>query len=270
VGGQSTFVIEPEEDVRHALQQELERRSHLAAINVQMQIEIDPKIAIWHFYGHDLVTEPVARAAVERKADLVGKKVEEIYGVEAQPHLITEEKGIRIFVPNLAVGETYWVVFELAVPDKQSDFGKATVQYFDTFARQNKKPQFDLSPKGQITTQWVSQHALGLWTSEVAYNALLDVEANDLATAEKRIQAHTSVLETAISHLTPQAASVAPTKLVDDAITLNKFLSLVKHVRKVSGAEDARHYLIDGLNELEGARNGFVQRINYGHSTNAW
>jgi len=39
------------------------------------------------------------------------------------------------------VGETYWVVFELAVHEqhKSSDFGKATVQYFDTFARQKPK-----------------------------------------------------------------------------------------------------------------------------------
>jgi WD40 repeat protein/Mg-chelatase subunit ChlD len=267
-GGQSTFVIEPEEDVRHSLQQELARRNHLAAINVQMQIEIDPEIDILHFYGHDLITNPATRAAIEREADLTGKKIEEDYGVKPQPDLIKEDKGIRVFVPNLAVGETYWVVFELAVPEQHqsSGFGKATVQYFDTFARQNQKPQFDLSPEGQIAPQWVAQHALGLWTSEVASYALYDVEANDLKTAEKRIQNHISVLETARTHLTPKtpAASIAPVKLVDDIITLTKFLSLAKNMNQGASADNARVYLNYGLSELDSVRNGFVRRVNYG------
>jgi Mg-chelatase subunit ChlD len=267
-GGQSTFVIEPEEDVRHSLQQELARRTHLAAINVQMQIEIAPNIDILHFYGHDLITDPTTRAAIEREADLTGKKVEEDYGVKPQPDLIKEDKGIRVFVPNLAVGETYWVVFELAVPEqhKSSDFGKATVQYFDTFARQNQKPQFALSPEGKIKPQWVTQHALGLWTSEVASYALYDVEANDLKTAEKRIQNHISVLETARTHLMPKtpAASLAPVKLVDDIITLTKFLSLAKNLNQGTSADNARIYLNYGLGELDNVRNGFVRRVEYG------
>jgi WD40 repeat protein/Mg-chelatase subunit ChlD len=267
-GGQSTFVIEPKEDVRHSLQQELARRTHLAAINVQMQIEIAPNIDILHFYGHDLITNPATRAAIERDADLTGKKVEKDYGVKPQPDLIKEDKGIRVFVPNLAVGETYWVVFELAVPEqhKSADFGKATVQYFDTFAHQNQKPQFALSKKGPIAPQWVTQHALGLWTSEVASYALYDVEANDLATAEKRINAHISILETARTHLTPKTpvTSVAPVKLVDDIITLTKFLSLAKNLNQGASADNVRVYLNHGLKELESSRNGFVRRVEYG------
>jgi len=265
-GGQSTFVIEPKEDIRHSLQQELARRTHLAAINVQMQIEIDPEIDILHFYGHDLITDPATRAAIEREADLTGKKVEEDYGVKPQADLITEEKGIRVFVPNLAVGETYWVVFELAVPEQHhsSDFGKATVQYFDTFAHQNQKPQFALSRKGQIAPQWVAQHALGLWTSEIASYALYDVEANDLKTAETRIQNHISILETARRQPQTRAASVVPVKLVDDIITLTKFLSLAKNLNQGASANNARMYLNYGLKELDSVRNGFVRRVEFG------
>lgn len=265
-GGQSTFVIEPEEDIRHSLQQELARRTHLAAINVQMQIEIDPEIDILHFYGHDLITDPAARAAREREADLTGKKVEEDYGVKPQPDLIKEDKGIRVFVPNLAVGETYWVVFELTVPEQHhsSDFGKATVQYFDTFKQTNQKPQFALSKKGQIAPQWVAQHALGLWTSEIASYALYDVEANDLATAEKRIQAHISVLETARRQPETQATSFVPVKLVDDIITLTKFLSLAKNLNQGASANNASIYLNYGLKELDSVRNGFVRRVEFG------
>jgi uncharacterized protein YegL/uncharacterized protein with WD repeat len=264
-GGQSTFVIAPEEDVRDSLQQELDRRSHLAAINVQMQINIDSDIEILHFYGHDLITDPAVRAAVEREADLTGKKVEKDYGVKPQPDLIKEDNGIRVFVPNLAAGETYWVVFELAVPEQyqSADFGNARVQYFDTFVCQNQNPQFDLSQPGPITPQWVAQHALGLWTSEVASYALYDVEANDLATAEKRIGAHISVLETAKTQLTVQtsATSIEQVALIDDIITLNKFLSLAQNMNKgaIGGAE-VRNYLNYGLGELDRVRNGFVYR----------
>lgn len=251
-GGQSIFIIEPQ-DVIYALQQELARRTHLAAINVQMQIEISPDIQILHFYGHDLITDPTTRAAVERQAEVTGKSVETNYGVKSQPDLIKEDKGIRVFVPNLAVGETYWVVFELAVPEalESSTFGKATVQYFDTFARANQKPQFDLSPPGTIDPPWVIQHALGLWTSEVAFYALSDVEAREINTAERRIQAHIAVLESARTDLSVQA----PVKLIDDIITLNKFLSLAQNLNQTNSLT----YLGYGLKELEGARNGFLQ-----------
>jgi WD40 repeat protein/Mg-chelatase subunit ChlD len=271
-GGQSILVMNPKEDIdiiRRGLQQALARRTHLAAINMQMQIEIDSDIDILHFYGHDLITDKAARAAVEREADLTGKQVEEEYGVKPQPDLIKEDKGIRVFVPNLAVGETYWVVFELAVPEqrKSSAFGKATVQYFDTFARQNQRPQLALSPTGQIGPQFVAQYALGLWTSEEVSYALHDIEVNELATAEKRIKAHISVLETAKSHLMPKtfSASSNPVNnlLVDDIITLNKFLTLAKNINQGTSAENIRLYLNHGLRELEGTRNG-VRRTRYG------
>ncbi|RKZ78037.1 MAG: hypothetical protein DRR19_27050 [Candidatus Parabeggiatoa sp. nov. 1] len=50
---------------------------------------------------------------------------------------------------------------------------------------------------------------------------LYDIEVNDLATAEKRINAHLSVLETAQSNFTRRtpAASLVPVKLLDDIIT---------------------------------------------------
>jgi uncharacterized protein YegL len=266
-GGQSTFVIEPEEDVRDSLQQELDRRSILAAINVQMQINIDLDIEIVHFYGHDLITDPAVRTAVEREAELTGKKVEQSYGVKPQPDLIKEDKGIRVFVPNLAAGETYWVVFELAVPEQyqSADFGNARVQYFDTFARRNEKHPFDLSSKYSITSQYVRQYALGLWTSEVASYALFDVEANDLATAEKRIGAHISVLETARSQLMGQtsATSIEQVALIDDIITLNKFLSLAQNMNQGGGdGVEVRNYLNYGLGELDRVRNGFVYRTH--------
>ncbi|RKZ93541.1 MAG: hypothetical protein DRR19_00870 [Candidatus Parabeggiatoa sp. nov. 1] len=229
-----------------------------------MQIEIAEEITIRHFYGHDEVTEPVVRAALEREADNLGKNIEKDTGVTAQPHLITKDKGIRVFVPNLAVGETYWVVLELEVPKGQSDFGKATIQYFDTFKQENSKKTFSLSPNGQLAPQLVAQHALSLWTSEEVYDALDDVEANDITTLEQRMQIHLSVLESAKSHLAPKMPGRLKTAnpLMDDIITLGKFVSLAKALIREKNAPQARSYLIHGLRERRGVRNGLM-RVDY-------
>jgi len=260
-GGQNTFVIEPE-DVKHTLRQELERRTHLAAINVQMQIEIESDISILHLYGHDLITDPIRRAAVLRDLGKTKDKIKEDYGVEPPFDIVTEENGIRIFVPNLAVGETYWVVFEIAVPEQRSNatFGKATVQYLDTFARQNEKYPFNLLPKGQIAPQWVAQHALGLWTSEEIFYALDDLYDNDLDTAEKRISHHISVIEAAINN-------IASEQLRDDVITLKKFRSLAQNLGKVESSSDSPQQVkvlfIRGLNSFGRLRNGPI-KVKYG------
>ncbi len=119
-GGQHTFIREPKE-MRISLQRSLDRRSHLAAMNVQMQIEIDPDISILHLYGHDIITDPVSRVAVERDVERTGKEAEKGFGVKPAADIVTQGNGIRIFVPNLAIGETYWVVFELTVP-KQREY----------------------------------------------------------------------------------------------------------------------------------------------------
>lgn len=260
-GGQSTFVIEPE-DVKNNLQQELDKRTHLAAMNVQMQIEIDPDIYILHLYGHDLITDSVSRAAVLRDIEDTKLEIEKEHGVKPQADIVTEDKGIRIFVPNLAVGETYWVVFELAVPEQYSQlaFGKATIQYMDTFARQNEKYQFNLSKKGQIAPKLVTQHALGLWTSEVTFFALDSLYENNLYMAGKHIKDYISVLEIAKKN------SLASKQLVDDIITLKKFLSLAQNLGKRKGVSDIpqlRSYFVHELNQFGRVRNGFVQKVNY-------
>jgi len=53
-------------------------------------------------------------------------------------------------------------------------------------------------------------------------------------------------------------------KLVDDIITLTKFLSLAKNLNQGASADNVRVYLNHGLKELESSRNGFVRRVEYG------
>ena len=257
-GGKSTFVIHPD-DIKISLQEELSRREHLAAINVQMQIEIDQDIEILYLYGHDQITDPAARVAVLQNVDRTKKTAEKEFGVKSKPDLITQEKGIRIFVPDLTIGETYWVVFELAIPEEKREtaIGKATVQYVDTFARENQKPELELSFAGNLPSDLVVEHGLSLWTSEIAFYALDDLYQEDINTAKNRIENHVDFL----SYVNNDLSSAY---LTDDIITLNKFLSLTQNLGQVRLVSDTSpgNYLIYSLNTFGRVRNGF-NRVDY-------
>ena len=153
------------EDVKINLGEDLTRREHLAAINIQLQIEIAPEIGIWHLYGHDLVTDPAVRTAVIRDAAEARRRSAEEFGTQALPDLITNEKGIRIFAPDLAFGETYWIVFELEVPDGAdlASLGRARVQYVDTVARDNRQHVLELTRQARFPRQpsWCTRSACG-------------------------------------------------------------------------------------------------------------
>lgn len=265
-GGKSTFVIDPN-DIKNSLEEELNRREHLAAINVQMQIEIDSEIDILYLYGHDEVTDPARKAAILRDVEDAKDKAEEELGVEAAEDLVTKEEGIRIFVPDLAIGETYWVVFELAIPEdkKEIPVGKATIQYVDTFVRENQKPELELSIPGNLPDDLVVEHALALWTSEVAFWTLDDLYENDLDTAKKRIENHVSILESANKDLNSDDVR-------DDAISLRKLASLSSNLGMAIMASDVSggyrgvstqtYPVMFALNTFGRVTNGF-NRLNY-------
>ncbi|NES06091.1 MAG: VWA domain-containing protein, partial [Okeania sp. SIO2F4] len=231
-GGKSTFVTDPD-DIKVSLKDELNRREYLAAINVQLKIDIDPNIPIIYLYGHDEIKDKPTRRAVLKNLRKAKEKAEREVGVESEPDLITQEKDIRIFVPDLAVGETYWIVFELAIsePNNLSSIGEATVQYVDTFKRENQKRQLSLSSSGNLPSDLVAEHALGLWTSEVAFYILDDLYESDLETAERRIENHVSVLQSANYYLDSEP-------IRDDVITLIKLLSLAQNLGKVGTSSD--------------------------------
>ncbi len=89
-----------------------------------------------------------------------------------------------------------------------------------------------MSPTGSIAPKWVTQHALGLWTSEVAFYALDALYEYDLDTAQKRIRYHISVLDAAKNDV------ASKTLVNDDIITLKKLLSLAQNLGKVSRVSD--------------------------------
>ncbi|MEI3651729.1 MAG: VWA domain-containing protein [Dolichospermum lemmermannii FEM_B0920] len=257
-GGKSTFVTDID-DIKIALQDELDRREHLAAINVQIKVDIEQDIDIIYLYGHDLITEPAKRAALLQDVEIAKKKAEEGFGVTPEADLITEEKGIKIFVPDLAVNETYWIVFELAIPEEKSQIpiGKTTVQYVDTFARETQKPEFDLEFTGNLPTDLVVEHSLALWTSEVAFYVLDDLYAKDINTAKKRIEKHVSLLRSTSDNF--------PSDYIrDNAVTLSKFASLFDNLDRRLLVSDQNHqnYLIYSLSSFGQLQNGF-RRADY-------
>ncbi|MEV5902874.1 VWA domain-containing protein [Streptomyces sp. NPDC052127] len=219
-GGHSTFVTRPEQ-VKADLLEDLGRRDHLAAVDIQLRLDIDPAVEIRHVYGHDPVTDPRARAEVFQQARQAAERARSDYGADALPDIITAEKGVRIFAPDLAFEETYWVVLEVRVPTgrESSALGTATVQYVDTLARESRRHEFDLARDTSLTAETVLVHGIGLWTSEVTFHALDDLYERDKEAAKRRLERHLKALEAAHAH------HPAP-EFRDDRVTLSKFMSL--------------------------------------------
>ncbi|MET9496500.1 VWA domain-containing protein [Streptomyces sp. NPDC006552] len=231
-GGHSTFVTRPEQ-IGTDLLADLNRRDHLAAIDIQLRLDIAADVEIRHLYGHDLVSDPRARQAVLRDAELAAASARAAYGAEALPDIITDEHGIRIFAPDLAFGETYWIVLEIAVPPGRGlpGVGSATVQFVDTVAREGLRRDIDLSDGFTLAAETVQVHAVGLWTSEVTFSALDDLYERDRDTARKRLSEHIQILKSAHLHLPAR-------EFVDDQITLSKLATLAGALDTVRSYSD--------------------------------
>ncbi|WFE26338.1 VWA domain-containing protein [Solwaraspora sp. WMMD791] len=259
-GGHWTFVTEAT-DVTSVLSEDLARRDSLAAINIQLRIDIPPQTTVWHIYGHDLITDPAGRAAVLTEAESARQRSRDEYQVENLPDLIRDERGIRIFAPDLAYGETYWVVVELQVPaDAAADgaFGRATVQYLDTLARDNRRVEIELSAAGGIPTETVLTHGLGLRTSEVTFLALDDLYDDDKEAATRRLHQHAQTLKVAF-------ATVPSPQFRDDEITLAKLTSLAMNLgtqrTSFEGAAvrgGAFGYAVYQMNQFGRVRGGYL------------
>ncbi|MET7424276.1 VWA domain-containing protein [Dactylosporangium sp. NPDC005555] len=256
-GGHSTFVTHAD-DVRLTLAQDVSRRDHLAAINIQLKIDLDPAVVLWHVYGHDLITDPAARAAVLDDAWAARDRGRRDLGVEALPDLIEDEDGIRIFAPDLAFGETYWIVLE--VQTSGTDVGSAVVQYLDTLARDNRREVIDLSAPGALPEQTVLADGIGLWTSEITFYALDDLYEGDRESATQRLSRHAELLRA-------MYARFPEPQFRDDGVTLTKLVSLTRNLGMIRRwSDDAvtgrEGYAIFAMNKFGQSRGGY-------HSTRA-
>lgn len=252
-GGSCLLVTNPD-DVRLNLAEDLARREHLAAINIQLQIQLDAEITAWHLYGHDLITDPSTRARVEREVSAAKDRAREEMGVESLPDLVTEDDGIRIFAPDLAFDETYWVVLEVQAPPGRTAFGTATVQYVDAVARDNRRHVVDLGAGTTIAAETVFAHAVGLWTSEITFYALDDLYQNDRASAGRRLAEHVEILNAAHAH-------VPAPQFRDDQTTFRKLISLAGNLGLVQAWTDGGDaaYTIFAMNRFGQSRSGFVR-----------
>ncbi|MCG8928030.1 VWA domain-containing protein [Lentzea sp. CC55] len=252
-GGFCTLVTDPD-DVRLHLTEDLTRREHLAAINVQLRLRLDESVTAWHLYGHDLVTDPSTRARVEREVAAAKHRAKDDFGVESLPDLVTGDEGIRIFAPDLAEGETYWVVLEVEAPAGTTDFGRATVQYVDVVARDTRRHELELTA-GAIAPETVFAHAVGLHTSEVVFHALEDLYQDDREAARRRLADHAETLRAA------HTVSPSP-QFHSDQVTVRKLTSLVHNVGLVQAWSDRGEgaFTIFTLNWVGRGRSGFARR----------
>lgn len=248
-GGSYTPVSNPA-SLGDNLAEDLARRETLVAKDIRLKLEIDPSVSLVHLYGYDQVAEPIARAALEPGTTSAGAPVA-TFG--------TDEEGVQIAVPDLAADEAYWVVLEIAVPESlQPELGTATVTYVDAASGQHIEDVRALTMEPGPTAlpaHSVIQHAVGLWSSEVAFYALDDLSQNDLDTATARLATHASALEAA-------HAQLQRTWLSKDLETVRAMAELAQAL--ISGrlgtrsATEARALLRYTLDTFGRARSGFT------------
>lgn len=248
-GGSYTPVSDPA-SLGDNLAEDLARRETLVAKDIRLKLEIDPSVSLVHLYGYDQVAEPIARAALEPGTTGTGAPVA-TFG--------SDEEGLQIAVPDLAADEAYWVVLEIAVPESlEIVLGFATAAYVDAASGQHIEDMLMLETEVKPTTlpsHIVFQHAVGLWSSEVAFYALDDLSQNDLRTASARLTAHASALEAA-------SAQLERTWLGKDLETVQRMAQLAQSLASgnlsTRAATDTRTLLRYMLDTFGRARSGFT------------
>jgi uncharacterized protein YegL len=247
-GGTHTLVTNPAQ-LGLDLEEELARREHVVAKDIEITVEIDSSVLILRLYGHDQVEEPIARAALEGE------------GVEGGPSYRfdrdADEGGIQVLAPDLVAGDVYWIILELALPQERlNPIGSVTVRYTDvpnTVKRETEVLLSRGSSPSRITSDLVMRHAVSSWSAEVALYALDDVNQDDTETAEARLSSH-------IARLKSLNEEVSTAWLVDDIETLNKILiltgSLAEGNLSRQRAAEARALLTYALKAFGQAHNG--------------
>jgi len=197
-GADYGMVVDPAAGgVGQTLADDLARRDRLVAKDIRLTLQIEPEVEIRHFFGHDQVGSPISRAALDQPAG----------DVTTGPVAASGSDGMRIVVPDMAVGEAYWIVLEIALPAESPliTAGWVDLTYVDAAAARPVATTHAL-PLGaslaKLPVDLVVQHALGAWTSEVAFHTLDDLNQDDLATAARRLATHRAALDAAYADLT--------------------------------------------------------------------
>jgi len=234
--------------VGQTLADDLARRDRLAAKDIRLTLQIEPEVEIRHFFGHDQVGAPISRAALDQPAG----------DGTTGPAAAGGGDGLRIVVPDMAVGEAYWIVLEIALPAESPliTAGWVDLTYVDATAGLPVATTHALAlgaSLAKLPTGLVVQHALGAWTSEVAFHTLDDLNQDDLATAARRLATHRSALDAAYADLTTLWVA-QESETVTHLSTLTDALAAGELTRRQ--ATDARALLTYGLEALGKTRAG--------------
>ena len=248
-GADYGLVVDPSAGgVGQALADDLARRDRLAAKDIRLTLQIEPEVEIRHFFGHDQVGAPISRAALDQPAD----------EGPAGPAATGGNGGLRIVVPDMAVGEAYWIVLEIALPAETPliTAGWVDLTYVDAAAAQPVATTHALAlgaSLAKLPVGLVLQHALGAWTSEVAFHTLDDLNQNDLATAAQRLATHRAALDAAYTDLT----TVWVAKELETVTQLSTLVdALAAGGLTQRQGTDARALLIYGLEAVGKSRAG--------------
>lgn len=198
-GGTYAFVDDPTA-VGGTLAAELARRDRLAGKDIRLTLTLDEGVEARALFGHDQVGMPIGRAALD------AGEAENLQPVQITG---TDAGGLRVIIPDIAAGEAYWIVLEVAVPAEHAPADKAIgdveLTYVDTATARAVRTTESLTfgaSWAKLPEVLVLHHAIGAWTSDVAFYALDDVLQDDLATATARLTAHLAALEAAYPDVT--------------------------------------------------------------------
>jgi hypothetical protein len=264
--GSHTEVIEPR-DIASTLLAENTRRKALVARNIQVKITVDPAVNIVHFYGHDLVDEPTKRQAILEEVSRIARQAEKDAGVKRRADIVSEEDGVRVFIPDLAPDETYILLLEVGLPAKgASPVGSTVINYIDTIAGENASIALTLNKDGALGAEVTKQHAFELQTSEVVFQALNDLRQKDRDLASRRVQSHLNRTK-----LYAGDTSDAGTRTIrSDIVTLRKFVSLFENLGKPISSSDGAKVtagLSRALTEFGAVKSGFTMNAYFYQST---
>ncbi len=262
-GGSFSFVVDPK-ILNAEIRSQVNRRNRLVALNLQVLVELPKNSQLIHFYGHIPVDDPAQKDEVFRDLEIAKEQSRQLFNVLPAEDIIDDDRGIRVFVPNIVAGETYLLVMEVFVPEninkKGELLGNVTVNFVDVLRKSSETRKLALTGKGLISANDVAEHAYQLWTSEVIYNAIEDILGDNFDAARDRIRTHENRLQ--LGALTLQSD-----ELRDDRITLKKLGTLLNNIGNPlsffdSGQEAVKQHTLHTLNTFSRSRSGYIRETS--------
>lgn len=231
--GGSSSRLDTADDFERVLVGDLTRRHHLAAMNIQLRLVIDRQIAIHTFFGHDEVRDERTAAEMLQRIDDQKKIIgPDIFPADVK-NLVENDTGIRLYLPDMAYGETYFMALELALPEEIEfpTLGSIETHYADVAQRKFETLGLELKQEGLIPPSVVIGHAAELGTSEVVYGTLADLTPQTMAHMSDRIVRHRARLKRIFNE-------VPESYLADEIVAMGKLIALARNIGTVPSPSD--------------------------------